>query len=217
MEFKFDSDLEKLRGGMASRLRQMPYAISVALNSSAFDIQRELKSQLPRRIHKPTPYTIRGVQVEKSTKNTIRTKGAKVGFAGGGFGRLPANAGIPPSEYMTRLIPKGPSIRTARTGTRGIPVPYNAKLNTYGNLPRNYISTVLNKGAFVATIKGISGIWSAYNIAGTSGLQLVVAFEKSTSYPEKPFDLFGLSVAELRKVWQLNLDKAIDLANRTST
>lgn len=208
MQFSFDSDLNALKGTLAQKRRQMPFAISTALNSSAFDIQRELKAKLPQKLNKPTPYTLRGVQVEKSTKRTLI---AKVGFAGDGFGRVPANAGIEPAEYMSRLIPKGPSVRQALPGRRGVAVPVNARLNAYGNMPRNYINTVLKRGAFVATINGVTGVWSRYQDV----LQLVVSFQRQTRYTKNPFDLFGLSVAELNRVWQRNLNKAIERTNRT--
>lgn len=209
MEFSFSSDLDALKGTLKKQQRQMPFAISTAINSTAFDVQRHLKAELPKKIHRPTPYTIRSIQVEKSTKKTLS---AGVGFAGEGFGKLPANASVPPAEYMARLIPSGPTVRTARPGTRGVAVPVNARLNMYGNMPRNYISTVLQRGAFVATIKGISGVWSSYQ----GVLQLVVAFKKQTRYDDQPFDLFRLSVDEVRKVWSRNLSKAIKLANRTA-
>jgi len=209
MKFSFKSDTSALRGNLKQQKRQLPFAISTALNSSAFDIQRHLKSELPKKLDRPTPYTIRGVQVEKATKRTLK---AAVGFAGEGFGRLPANAGIPPAEYMSRLIPKGPKVRTARPGTKGIQVPANARLNRYGNLPRNYISKVLGRGGFLGTINGQYGLWSSYQ----GVLQLVVAFERQTHYGAAPFDLFRLSVNRLKQVWNQNLSQAIARANRTA-
>lgn len=121
-------DVAKQLKGLGKRI---PYTIKDGLNSTAFEVQKSLKKDLPKYIDNPTPYTLRGLQVKKAT---LRELTAVVGFAGGGFGRL-NNPGIEPAEYMARLI--GGGERRPTTGREALLMPASKqRLNKYGNLTR---------------------------------------------------------------------------------
>lgn len=50
---------------------QMPYALSVALNSTAFAVQRASRARLESAFNKPTPLIKGATRVEKATKQTL--------------------------------------------------------------------------------------------------------------------------------------------------
>lgn len=131
MQISVKSDADAVRKKLAGLGKRIPYTISDAVNSLAFETQKQLKQDLPKYVDQPTPYTVRAIQVQKGN---IQTLTAIVGFAGGGFGRL-RSPGIEPSEYMGRLTRGG--IRTPASGRSALLVPASKqKLNRYGNLTR---------------------------------------------------------------------------------
>lgn len=50
---------------------QMPFAISSALNSAAFAVQKQQKSRMPNVFNRPTPLIKGAFRVEKSTKQSL--------------------------------------------------------------------------------------------------------------------------------------------------
>jgi hypothetical protein len=54
--------------------QQIPYAISTALNSTAFAVQRASKAHIATVFDRPTPFVVSGTRVEKSTKQTLIAK-----------------------------------------------------------------------------------------------------------------------------------------------
>lgn len=55
-------------------VEQMPYAISTALNSTAFAVQKFEKARLPTTFDRPTPLIQGAFRVEKATKQTLTAK-----------------------------------------------------------------------------------------------------------------------------------------------
>lgn len=53
---------------------QMPYAISSALNSTAFAVQKDQKQRLPTVFDRPTPLIKGAIRVEKATKQDLTAK-----------------------------------------------------------------------------------------------------------------------------------------------
>ena len=69
MNINVKADVKALTKGLDKiQHKQIPFATSKALNTLAFDVRKTLQDVLPEYLDRPTPYTIRGVQVEKSTK-----------------------------------------------------------------------------------------------------------------------------------------------------
>lgn len=54
--------------------RQMPFAISSALNSAAFAVQKFEKARIPTVFDRPTPLTTNAFRIEKATKQTLTAK-----------------------------------------------------------------------------------------------------------------------------------------------
>ena len=167
--------------------KQIPFATSKALNEVAFDVRKTLQTVLPDYIDAPTPYTIRGVQVEKSTKKKLV---ATVGFRGKGFGK--GQGSVAPSDYMHYQTKGG--TRTPRGTAIGVPTKH-LRVNKYGNIARGKIKKFLANTTkyFSGTPKGIgggaAGIWERMGRGGRGKIRMVVGWEPKADYRKRfPFE-----------------------------
>ncbi len=172
MEISVKADIAKATKELYRMERkQIPFAASQALNDTAWDARRAVQIQLPRKLDRPTPWTIRGVRVKKSNKRKLA---AYVGF-------INSTTGMPdPSRsYMKYQIHGG----TRFPYSRAIKMPVNVKRNKFGNLTRKKVNQLLaNKKNFQATIKGIPGIWQRTGGRRNPGVKLLIAWEDKAQY-----------------------------------
>ena len=163
--------------------KQIPFAASVALNETAFGLQKEIKRQMPRKLDRPTPWTIAGVRVQKSKKTDLEA----IVYMAGAKGLKGESADR--NKYMQYQVYGG----TRMPKKSKIPVPYqkNLKTNKYGNLPRNKIKGLTARpDVFVGNVKGIDGVWQRNK--KNNGVKLLVGFENSAQYSGRfPFGRIG--------------------------
>lgn len=164
-----------LRGITDLERRQVPFAISLALNTTADEIKGNTERSLMRRLDKPTPFTRRGVALRRSTKRRLEVA---VYFK------------EKQADYL-KLQETGGTRRPAR---RAIAVPVSQRLNRYGNIPRRTIERLLRQpDVFQGTVNGVAGIWrrpkrgvQRSGRTGTKGkrkgLKLLIAWEQSAQY-----------------------------------
>ena len=186
MQISVKSDIKKLSKGLSTiQRKQIPFATSKALNATAFDAQKSVKTALDLQLDKPTAYTKRGVQVEKSTKKNLV---AKVGFRSRKFGK--GQGAIPQADYMARQIKGG--TRVPRGVAIPVPVPSNMKPNKFGNIPRGKIDRLLaDKDKYFSGVpkgtKDGAGIWQrmpANSKRKKKGgkIRMVIAYEPKAVY-----------------------------------
>ena len=172
-------DLKKLSASYKKlQKRQIPFAASQALNDVAFDAQRANQAQIAKKLDRPTRFTVRGFRVRKSTKRNLR-----------------AIIFIDPrvDKYLQYQIDGGTRVTDGR-GT-GVPTS-NARLNKHGNIPGRRKGLIKNKRQFIATIKGISGVWERARGARDRRVKLIVAFETRVKYRQRyPFEKINYGVA----------------------
>ena len=82
--------------------RQLPFALSNALNTVAFDARKTVMESLDIYLARPTPFTKKGVQVQKSNKKNLT---AYVGFRGDGF--MDSKGGGNVAKYMRYQVEGG--------------------------------------------------------------------------------------------------------------
>ena len=198
------SDVKKLTKRIDQKYkRQIAFVTSRALNSSAFDARADVQKALPKFLDRPNPYTVKSVQVLKSSKKKLISA---VGFASKTFGKLPRNAGIPPAEYMKRLIAGG--VRRKKT-PRGLAVPVTARVNKFGHLARNYLTKQVDKPrSFIKEIKGTLGVWEERGRGKNKSLRLLVSFKDRTTYPGGLFPLKTIVKNSVKKTFSRNFSKA---------
>ena len=226
MQVSVVSDLAKLKKGMNAQQRsQLPFAISNTLNSIAFGGRKHVQSQLKAKLDQPTPYTLRGVQVEQAHKKKALV--AKLGFAGKGFGRMQGE--ILPGDYMPFQIKGG--IRHPRKRTIMVPTKHQ-KTNKFGNLAKTkYRSLIADKARYFAGVptegsKGgrkprlgpeASGVWKRLGPKGNrrKNIQMMIAFEPQADYrPRFPFP--EIVSRHVKRTFQREFGKAFTKAMKSA-
>lgn len=183
--------LKTLRGTL---YKQIPYAVSRALNDTAKDVQAELVRLLPRYLDRPTPFTEKAFAVRFSNKS-----------------HLVATIFIKPIQerYLRRQIEGGHGVTKIK--------PIDVKLNKYGNVPglrggRKVAQLLAKSNTFRAVINGTDGIWQRQK-KGPLKLLLVMNAQIKHS-PRFPFYKIGEQVAAQNI--EANARKAVLNAIRTA-
>ena len=176
---------------------QLPFAVSLGINETLNDVKdREERQQLDIRLDRPTPFTKRGLAVQRSSKRNLR---GRVYFKQiqSGYLRLTEEGG-------TRL-PKN----------RAIPVPVNLRKNQSGNMTRGAIKRLLSKpNVFSGKVKGVAGIWQRPGKRGGSP-KLLVAYEPKATYePQLNFEHDAYAIASERIT--PNIRRGMVIALRTA-
>ena len=185
MQISFESNFNEYSKYLRDfQKKHLPSIYRNTLNGIAFECQRALKADLPRQVKSPTPYTLSGIQVEKTDKTKLESK---VGYVSKTFGKARAGAGILPAEYMSRLNTGG--VRIPERKAIAVPVLKNYRPNKFGNIKRNDINKFLSndKKYFSGIPRGIndpkaSGIWKRMGRGGRKNIAMVIAWEDDTKY-----------------------------------
>lgn len=177
--------------------KQIPFATANALNDTAFAARSELMKQAPQKLDRPTPFTVKAFQVQKAKKLNL----AAVVF-------------VEPKryEYLKYQIDGG--TREAKGKGVGLPTA-NKKLDQYGNIPGRQRGLIKGKNQFIATIRGISGVWERYGSKRKSQTRLLVAFEKSVKYKPR-FPFYKIVDAVAKKSFADYFRKRLDQALRSA-
>ena len=226
MQVSVVSDLAKLKKGMNAQQRsQLPFALSNTLNSIAFSGRKHVQAQLKAKLDRPTPYTLRGVQVEKSHKKKALV--AKLGFVGKGFRQMKGE--IMPADYMTYQIAGG--IRHPRKRTIMVPTKHQ-NTNRFGNVAvSKYRSLIADKARYFAGVptsgsKGgrkprlgpeASGVWKRLGPKGNRrmNIQMMIAFEQQALYkPRFPFN--EIVTRHVKRTFQREFGKAFTKAMKSA-
>lgn len=127
--------------------RQLPFAVSKALNATAFLIRKDWQAEMPRVFDRPERLTVNAVLFKKSTKTKL--------FADV-FIRDEATKGTPPSKYLLpeaeggqrrqkgferALSSKNPRARRFYVPGRGL----KSTLDKSGNVPRRIYGKILSQ------------------------------------------------------------------------
>ena len=113
--------------------KQIPFALSRAINDSLEDAERAEKGAIRNYIDRPTPWAMRGFKVNRSHKTRLR-----------------GSLEIQPSQwsYLKYQIEGGTSRRAGKPHA----IPSGVATNKYGGMTRNKVRTLLRqKGTFIAT------------------------------------------------------------------
>ncbi len=138
---KIESNIKDLQKRLKNLEKQKNFALRNALNATAFAAQKEAKKQLSKKLDRPTPFTVKGVQVERATKQNLQA-----------VVKIPSNR-----NYMKYQIEGG--IRRPKRWSVGITTPAPSQpLNQYGNVPNKRFSSLSKRrDVFVGTPKGHRG------------------------------------------------------------
>lgn len=126
MRFSVRHNIAEVERGLSNFARQqVPFAASVAINAVAAQVAEEQDRQLRRALDRPTPFTLRGVGVIRSSKRRLEAavfvkdrQAAYLRFQEAGGARQPSRRAIPvPGKTLRR--------------------------NKFGNMPRGAVKKAL--------------------------------------------------------------------------
>ena len=173
--------------------KQIPFATSVAINNTLFDLKKEMAKQMDKKLDRPTPCTKRGFFINKAKKNLL-------------IGVLLMKDIV--ANYMQYQIEGG----TRATGKQ-IPVPYkpNARLNKFGNIIGKRTGLIKKSTQFIGNINGTEGVYERTK----QGLKLIIGFERSVNYrPRFPFYVIAAKFSNA--VFDKKFANAFDRALRSA-
>lgn len=135
------ANLTDLANQLRTIRKQIPFATAQALTSTARKIENAQKVALQRNLESPTPFTVNSIKSRGARKSDLR---AKV---------FVMNIG---AEYLTPFEEGG----VHKLNGSALLNPKNIKLNKYGNLPRNKLSSLKAKdNTFIGDVGGVNGVW----------------------------------------------------------
>lgn len=138
-------EVQRLLQNLAAE--QMPYAISTALNSTAFAVQKFEKARIPTVFDRPTPLVQGAFRVEKATKQTL-TAAVYVDPKRAIILKIHEEGGQRGDQKLERYLrEKG----WLSAGWRAVPTE-NMPRNSYGNPRQAEVSKL------IAGLPGVSGV-----------------------------------------------------------
>lgn len=169
--------------------KQVPFAMSLALNTLAKGVAADQVKLIDQTFDTPTPFTERAYRIQVATKaSQIAVVAAKDIQA----------------QYLEPYVVGG---RRALGTKRGMLAPRGVGLNQYGNLTKGKLASLKGKrGVFIGPIKTkagkvINGVWQrpvaakrprgarASGAQPRAGLKLLIQFEDTAQVPKRlPFE-----------------------------
>lgn len=135
------ANLTDLSNQLRTLRKQLPFATAQAMTAVVRKIEDAQKVAMQRNLDNPTPFTVKSVKSRGARKNDLK---AKV------FVMNTAAAYLEPFETGGVHKLNGSALLN----------PKDIKLNKYGNLPRNKLSSLKSKeNTFIGDIGGVNGVW----------------------------------------------------------
>ncbi|EPG1716002.1 hypothetical protein M0R25_002184 [Morganella morganii] len=135
------ANLTDLSNQLRTLRKQIPFATAQAMTAVVRKIEDAQKVAIQRNLDNPTPFTVKSVKSRGARKSDLK---AKV------FVMNTAAAYLEPFETGGVHKLNGSALLN----------PKDIKLNKYGNLPRNKLSSLKSKeNTFIGDISGVNGVW----------------------------------------------------------
>ena len=135
------ANLTDLSNQLRTLRKQIPFATAQAMTAVVRKIEDAQKVAMQRNLDNPTPVTVKSVRSKGARKTDLK---AKV------FVMNTAAAYLEPFETGGVHKLNGSALLN----------PKDIKLNKYGNLPRNKLSSLKSKeNTFIGDIGGVNGVW----------------------------------------------------------
>ncbi|WP_404462230.1 hypothetical protein [Providencia rettgeri] len=135
------ANLTDLANQLRTIRKQIPFATAQALTSTVRKIENAQKVALQRNLESPTPFTVKSIKSRGARKSDLRAKVFVMNIA---------------AEYLTPFEEGG----IHKLNGSALLNPKNIKLNKYGNLPRNKLSSLKAKdNTFIGDVGGANGVW----------------------------------------------------------
>lgn len=135
------ANLTDLSNQLRTLRKQIPFATAQAMTSVVRKIEGAQKVAMQRNLDNPTPFTVKSVKSRGARKSDLKAKVFVMNIAA---------AYLEPFEIGGVHKLNGSALLN----------PKDIKLNKYGNLPRNKLSSLKSKeNTFIGDISGVNGVW----------------------------------------------------------
>lgn len=204
MRFDVRHNIADVRRGLSNFAQaQVPFAASLALNAVAAKMADAEVRHLGEALDRPTPFTLRGVAVRRSTKRNLE-------------------AAVFVKDRQAEYLLFQEAGGTRFPASRAIPVAVKARRNSYGNLPRGGVKKLaVAANTFSGRPKGggAPGLYRRLGVTadrkGGAKLELQVAWADRARYqPRIAFIETARRVAELAVA--VEFGRAMEQAIRTA-
>lgn len=174
--------------------KQIPFATANAINTTLFQLKKEMGKQTTKHLHNPTKATQGGFMVEKAKKNSL-------------FGLLFLKDFV--EDYLRFQIDGG-----VRSPGHRFAVPTsNSKLNKFGNIIGKRTGLIKKDTQFFGTVGGITGVFERF--AGGSKVKLIHVLAKSVTYKSK-FPFYKIGQSFINSKFNKNLIVALNSALKSA-
>lgn len=196
MDFRLEFDAGALQRFFRDIERQIPFAMSLALNQTAADVQERLRAELDRHFTIRSPWTAKGIQVQRSTKRDLR---AVIGSR---------------DEYMARQALGG--VKTAQGG-KLVGIPVGVRKRRSDKTPRSKWPGAMakRKNVYIAETSGGPAMFRKVGRGNKARTELLYLLRPEVKVePEWPF----LDTVEqvVEEKWASNAEKALARALKTA-
>lgn len=135
------ANLTDLSNQLRTLRKQIPFATAQAMTAVVRKIEDAQKVAMQRNLDNPTPFTVKGVRSKGARKTDLTAKVFVMPTAASYLEPFEIG-GVHKLSGSTLLNPKA------------------IKLNKYGNLPRNKLSSLKSKeNTFIGDVGGVNGVW----------------------------------------------------------
>lgn len=179
--------------------KQIPFAISKALNDTAFQAKDALVAQMKKKLDNPTPFTLRAVKIKKATKYRQ-------------YAFIYIND--TQAKYLENMFFGG--VKTPKKKAIVVPTK-DVRLNKYGNLTRNKVKNLLKSpNYFSGVVKGKGGTRSGIFRKYKNGTVKQVIMWKASKQEKKRLEFRKTIEGVVKHRFDDNFSKALEFAIRTA-
>ena len=231
--FRINIDLKPLEASLTSlQQKQFPFAASKALNDTAWDVYWNLRKAIPKIFDRPTPWTVKAMYVEKSTKKTLIAEvgykaWASKGTAGAKVLSPHILGGSRPFKRSEKLLQQAGKIPPGTFLVRASQAPRDE----YGNVSKALISKMISglqanldtaqrskgkkaKRFFIDRMHGGNGNLAIFQRLYGDVVPLFMVVKSVTYKPVYPIQKMVDEVVKQR--FPGNFERAMDMAMRTA-
>ncbi|NYH21399.1 hypothetical protein [Paraburkholderia bryophila] len=176
--------------------KQLPFATAQAINATAQIVKLAEQENMRKVLDAPTPFTVNSIAVKRATKSD-----------------LVALVYVKPvaASYLLPYETGGLN----KLNSQALLKPISAKVNQYGNLPRNLVKRLSAKpNVFVGKVQTkagvVDGVWqrTKQTRGKRAGLKLMIKFEDAHEATQR-LDFRGVGQRVVASTFRGELDKAI--------
>ncbi|WP_243468560.1 hypothetical protein [Paraburkholderia sp. PGU19] len=198
------ADIRKVAKALDDMARkQLPFATAQAINATAEKVRLAQRDNMREVLDEPTPFTLNSVAIKRATKS----KPTALVYV-----KPVAAAYLLPYEIGGKN----------KLNSKALLKPINAKVNQYGNLPRNLVKRLASKpNTFIGKVKTkrglIDGVWqrTKKTRGKAGGLKLLVEFTDAHEARQR-LDYRGVGKRVVAATFRIELDRAVAKALATA-